>query len=446
MEVREAVIYTRVSRVHQGRDYSVDDQEAECRAECGRRGWPVREVFCDKDIGASRFSGKERPAWDDLKAAIRPGDIVVMWEASRSTRDLAEYVTLRTLCAELGVPMSYGGKLLDMAEAEDRFIGGLDALLAEREAEVIRARVMRGKRSAAAAGRPYGPTPWGLRRADTIQATWEIDPVEAPRLRGAMDRALRGDSLWSILMWLRASGYAPATVTNLRLALCNPALAGRRVYQRRAGSMETTKAQWPALFTEDEQQQILDRATKLAEPRGKEPVHLLSFIAVCGVCGGPLRHQLRKQRNYATYVCRQAGHVSRGATIVDGVTLAKLVEGFGTEKPQADDSDAQSAREEIAAIEIQLLEYEEQAIKGDLTAARFSRIEKGLLARIADLKPRTLRTVPSPFEYMKITTEEFFAANMLDRRAMVRARLNVVVMPVPPGRQAMPEDIVITPK
>lgn len=423
----------------------MDDQESECRAECERRGWPVRKVFCDKDIGASRFSGKERPAWDELKDFIRPGDIVVMWEASRSNRDLAEFVALRALCSELNVPLSYGGRVLDMDEAEDRFIGGLDALLAEREAETIRARVLRGKRSSAASGRPYGPAPWGLRRADTVEVRWELDPVEAPRIQTAMERALRGESMRSILAWLTSTGYGPTNVYALRKMLCNPALAGRRVHHRfTTGSTQTTEAQWPGIVTLEQQQQLMALSQGQSEPRGQDPLHLLTGIALCAVCRKGVGHK-RIGGIRGIYKCED-GHVSRDAVMVDGLVIARLVEGFGDENPPADHADAQDARKQIEAIELQLLDYEEQAISGDVSASAFARIESGLLKRIEELRPRTLQVIPSPFEYMKISTETFFAATVLDRRAMVRSRLNVVIEPVGRGKKPIPEAIVISRK
>jgi site-specific DNA recombinase len=78
--------------------------------------------------------------------------------------DLAAYVELRDLCTGRGVFWSYSGKLHDLSNGDDRFSTGLDALLAEKEAEQISERVLRGKRKAAAEGRPSGRPPYGYRR------------------------------------------------------------------------------------------------------------------------------------------------------------------------------------------------------------------------------------------------------------------------------------------
>jgi site-specific DNA recombinase len=232
----DAVIYTRVSRDSAG-GRSVEDQLRECRQECDRNGWPVRAEYCDNSFGASRYSG-DRPEWRRLKGDLRKGDVLVVWEASRAQRDLQEWVELRSLCAELHVPLSYAGRVLDLTSGDDRFTGGLDALVAEYESERIRTRVLRGKRASAADGRPMSRPPWGYiatREVDAqgrLRPQWEPDPVEAPRVREAVERLLAGESQYAVLEWLKATdGYAPTTPTTLRRALLNPALAGLRQHQ-----------------------------------------------------------------------------------------------------------------------------------------------------------------------------------------------------------------------
>src|SRR6185503_5488204 len=109
---------------------------------------------------------------------------------------------------------------------------------AERESEQIRTRVLRGKRTSAAEGRPMTKAPWGYRAtqetdaAGRLRPQWQPDPVEAPRVREAVERLLAGETQYAVLEWLKASdGYAPTPATNLRRALLNPALAGRRVHR-----------------------------------------------------------------------------------------------------------------------------------------------------------------------------------------------------------------------
>src|SRR5688572_13876924 len=161
-----AVIYTRVSSDPNDTGRSVEQQEAECRQVCAREGWTMVKVFSDNDRSASRHARKDRPGYTQVKQFLDSGgaDVLVLWEGSRAQRDLRDYLKLRDLCAERGVSYNYSGRTYDLTRTDDRFSTGLDALLAEREADVTRDRVLRGVRANMASGRPYGRLLYGYRR------------------------------------------------------------------------------------------------------------------------------------------------------------------------------------------------------------------------------------------------------------------------------------------
>ncbi len=166
----DAVIYTRVSRdkdKNKGSGRSVGRSvEAKNGSAAGVQaerlagaGGLLRQLHWREPLFA-RQAGMESTQGRDL----RKGDVLVVWEASRAQRDLAEYVLLRDLCADRGVPLAYasGGGVLDLTEGDGpNFVGGLDSLIAEREAEILRTRVLRGKRTSATDGRPMTKPPWG---------------------------------------------------------------------------------------------------------------------------------------------------------------------------------------------------------------------------------------------------------------------------------------------
>lgn len=439
-----AVIYTRVSRdVSKGR--SVQDQERECRALCEQNGWDVRGVFCDNDIGASRHSVGERPAWKKLKGDLRAGDILVVWEASRAQRDLEEFVELRNLCAQLNVPLSYAGRVLDLTLGDDRFVGGLDALIAEREAEQIRTRVLRGKRSAAADGRPPGgKPPWGYRRVDA--GAWEPDPVEAPRIREAVERLLDGQSQLSVMRWLRSTGRAPAYPAILRRSLSNPALAGLRVHHGEV----VGKAKWKPILTEEQHYKLVGRAQRLtalhmlhATP-GPDPKHLLSGIATCGKCGKVLKHRAYPHRR-PMYLCPD-GHVARDAQRLDQRVLEKLFERLSQVNPakfKSEDPGITAALREMSDIDEQLQKWIDASIAGEVTPAAFAKIEKGLLDRKNSLKSKT---IPKDLIRVDIANldKRWDRDSIRDKRRVIRAFLAVTVNPVG-RRKPFPAGIDITP-
>lgn len=91
----EAVIYARVSKM--SKSISIDDQERECRETCARNDWPVRQVFRDDGISASRY-GATRPAWLALKDYLDPGNILVVWGHFFSGGLYRGWASLRTTC------------------------------------------------------------------------------------------------------------------------------------------------------------------------------------------------------------------------------------------------------------------------------------------------------------------------------------------------------------
>ena len=89
-----AVLYARISEDRTGREAGVERQEAECRALAEAQGWVVDTVLIDNDISA--FSGKRRPAYDQLLSAIDRGEVeaVVVWHPDRLYRRTADLTRL----------------------------------------------------------------------------------------------------------------------------------------------------------------------------------------------------------------------------------------------------------------------------------------------------------------------------------------------------------------
>jgi site-specific DNA recombinase len=431
----DAVIYTRVSKLAGGR--SVEDQERECRAASEHNNWPIRAVFCDDGISASRY-GKERPAWAALKAELRQGDILVVWEASRAHRDLEEFVALRNLCAQLDVPLSYSGRILNLTNGDDRFVGGLDALVAERESEQIKARVLRGKRAAAAEGRPSTRPPWGYRLVRPGE--WEFDPVEAPRVREAVERLLAGDTMYSVMRWIEETeGFTPSSLTNLRRALTNPALAGLRVHQ--GETLQGVRGTWEPIVTEQQHKDLVRQLKRMKRTAGytsrpgPEPKYLLTGIAKCGECGEGLRRKPGKGKRNPSYVC-YLGHCSRVAHEMDAAVekalfefcplMIHIAEAQGV-RP-VDDQGAQDAIRQIEELEETLEEWTQAAIKGEISPGAFAKIEKGLRAQIEALEPKTAppnRRIPDVQDF----ETEWAHMSMRQRREQVRLSLTITVVP-----------------
>jgi DNA invertase Pin-like site-specific DNA recombinase len=457
-----AIIYTRVSADQTGQGRSVASQEAECRAVCERNGWEVAEVLCDNDIGASRWSGKDRPEYKKLATILRQGDVLVTWEASRAQRDLDEYVELRKLCAERGVFWSYSGKLHDLTQGDGRFATGLDALLAEREAEMIRERVMRGKRAAAVAGRPATRPPWGYRRAiNPVTGKtdgWVIDENDGPIVKDIIKRVLGGESLWAITTDLDATGIAPPQVQcnsvktwrpqRLRLTISRPTYAGLRTHQ---GTV-IGKGDWEALISVEEHEKLLaifaDPARRATTHRGSEPRRLLTGIATCGVCGAVMRWQNSKRKS-PRYLC-EGSCVGRRADMVDLLVTEAIIERLSRPDAtalfaKASDKRVTEALDHMDTLRKRLDGFVEAAAAGKISPASLAGIEAKLLPQIEAAEKQARTAVTSPLVAAMAGPDarrQWARMTVKDRRTVVRALVEVVINPSTAGtRRFNPTDI-----
>ena len=443
--VQRAIVYTRVSSDRSGRGRSVAEQETECRTVCVREGWPVAEVLVDNDAGASRWSRDKRPSYDRLAEILRPGDVLVTWEASRAQRDLRAYVALRELCTELGVYWCYSGRLFDLSRSDDRFMTLLDIGLAEKEVDQTRERIMRTLQANLAEGRPHGVRAYGYRiKRDPSTGKSigrELDPKESRIVREMADRVLGGEAVRRIAIDLnerrvptyRAKEWQGVLISKM---LRNPTYAGLRTHK---GTV-VGKGTWPAILTEDEHlalKAILTNPNRRLQ-RGTAPKSLLSGIALCGKCGSTCYRNLHHNKKQVCYVCRKNGCVVRQTDEVDAAVLeymfALLSDPRMAERlAETDDTAALEARRRIDAIRLRMDEFAKEAMAGEITPRAFAMMEQGWLAEIEDLERVAMAGVRSPKlaalagENLPLTWERL---SLDDQRDIVRDAVTVTINPI----------------
>jgi site-specific DNA recombinase len=277
-----------------------------------------------------------------------------------------------------------------------------------------------------------------------LRPQWEPDPVEAPRVREAVERLLAGESQYAVLEWLKATdGYAPTTPTTLRRALLNPALAGLRQHQGEV----VGPASWPGIITKEQYEQLKSRDRRMramhgfnSQP-GPEPKYLLSGIAKCGICDEGLRYRAKEGRK-PYYTCRK-GHVSRLADMLDKAVEAaifKLLSSIDPSDYESDDANDSAVIAEIEGLEGQLAEWEAEAIAGQVSPGAFGRAERELTARIEALRAK----IETPSE-LELDPAQWPELTMAERRHIVRSLFEVVVPKLAKRVRALPGDVVITP-
>lgn len=459
-----AIIYCRTSSDPGKEGRSVSAQEVECRAICDREGWPVGEVIVDNDIGASRWSGKgggkRRPGYERLKSILRSGDVLVTWSISRAQRDMDQYTELRNLCTDRGVLWNYSGRTFDLSQGNDRFSTGIDALVAERDAETIRENVISVLEKNALAGKPHGKIAYGYRAVRDPQTglitSREIDPEAAGWIREMAERVLQGESLRAILKDVNPRAgrkWYSATISKM---LRSPTLAGLRTYKG-----ETLPGNWEPILTMDEHKRLV---TVLGDPgrrtsyRGTEPRYLVSGIAVCGVCGGPCYVGMNHKK--PTYVCRNGGHVSRLVSDVDPVVIDKMIRIINQQRVNVflfrdDDGEGRSTGNESAEwiAKAQLLqgrldEFSESAATGEISKSEYLKISGSINKQIAEANSKAAETAVNSDPMLQLLYREpeevWESANMDQRRRFIRATIDVRILKTGAGQRFEESSVQVT--
>jgi DNA invertase Pin-like site-specific DNA recombinase len=319
---KAAAIYVRISSDRTGEEAGVRRQEADCRASCDEKGWPVAAVYRDNDKSA--YSGRPRPEFDRLVADLKDGtvDAVVCWHPdrlTRSTRELEDLVDLVEATNVVVATVRAGD--VDLSTSNGRMTARVAGVMARHESEQKSERIRRQREQLAQEGKPNG----GRRPFGYEPDGMTIRRSEARLIKEAARRVLAGESARSVAHdWngrgISSSSGAQWRVSAMQRMLAGPRLAGLRVHR---GEVVGSAAWKP----------ILDRETHerlhalLGDPRrrtgrGRPPANLLSGgIARCGRCGA----SLTSGRGGGTrrYGCKAApglaacGGISIGADALD---------------------------------------------------------------------------------------------------------------------------------
>ena len=332
-------LYGRFSTEHQNAK-SAEDQLGDCRAYAERQGYTVFGEY--EDAAKSSASLHNRPGLDDLRAAVKGGQIrAVIVEAtnrlSRSQADIGQlFREFEFYDTELETPT--GGKV-------DKVRAGLDGLTGEMQLDAGKVHIKRGLDKVVASGRRPGGKVYGYRkRYGPVNGLQDVEPAEEAVVRRIFDEFAAGKSTRSIAHALNRDGIpAPRgdrwtgnTINGSRARqngiLENQQYVGRVVYNksRKLHHPDTGKrvnkpnplSEWKTF--EDPELRILSdelwlrvqaRLAGLSRPRKKgEPIlrrpHMLSGLLRCGSCGGALIiHGVGKQgrRRVRCSVAREAG-------------------------------------------------------------------------------------------------------------------------------------------
>ncbi|TQS41395.1 recombinase family protein [Cryptosporangium phraense] len=462
--------YARASRAYGEQSVTGQANEAEAWAE--RHGCVLvgDEVFIDNNLSASRFAQKIRKRFVDLMELVTRGEVDVLWfsELSRSQRRLSVFADLRDVCRERGVLWVIAGRVYDLADPMEGALLGYQAVGSEMEAELISARVRRGKGTAANAGRPAGPKTYGYRRlydsetrklvrqepdtelrttvgVDGTVVQWSPAGVVAELFAGLKG----GKTLSRMARELNDAGIPTPrgarawTQLVIRRLLLNRAYLGERLHNDQVVATDC----WEALVDAEDfwtvHRVLTDPARRKSLPgRG---VHLVSYVLKCGVCGGPTG-ATRKDGEVHTLHCTERGcvGVNYAATeayvedvVVQWLTRAdELVSLRGA----ADDRQAVQARAEVERLRSELQGFVAQAAAGKIKSASFAVIASGLEAEIEKAEAAAEAVSVDPVLRGRTgpgAAEAWAGMDVVARRTLLRTVALIEVMPAG-GRRRVP--------
>ncbi|MBV8994042.1 MAG: recombinase family protein [Pseudonocardiales bacterium] len=208
--------YLRVSLDRSGRARSLEEQHTDHQREATEHGWTLGESYRDESVSASRYSRKTRDDFDRLIADLESdrfgAQVLMIWESSRGSRQVGEWVKLLELCERRSVSIHVvtHHRTYDPANGRDRRSLLEDAVDGEYESSKMSARLRRAVAANAVAGRPSGRIPFGYRRVFDPQTrqliAQEPEPTEAPVVVELYRRLVAGHSLRAIARDFEARG------------------------------------------------------------------------------------------------------------------------------------------------------------------------------------------------------------------------------------------------
>jgi site-specific DNA recombinase len=429
-----AYLYGRQS---QASDRSINEQLESGRERAKTEGWHLAaEPFRDR-VSASRRSTKQRDDWPKLVAGVEAGQagVVWLWESSRGDRKAWEWLRFLETCRDRGVRIyiETDRRLYDMSVRRDWQTLAEDGVDNQAESDKIALRVTRAMADNAVNGKVHGVPAYGYKRQHEltpsgrrIVAGQEPHPAEAAVVRRIFAALAAGESLRAVTAALNKDPGAatrsgrPWVTSSVRGIALNYTYIGKRVHDpgHRGGGQKPSPdaaiydATWAALV-DDEQFYRVRRI--LTDPKRKttrpgKAKHLLSMIARCAICGGPMVVTYRMwDDKRPAYACRTHSCATVDKADLDeyvtGKVLARLAQPGQWERLTAasatGDRELDETRGELAEIKNHYDGMVAELRARRMTPGAFAAAEPGVLADLAAAEARVKELeAPGPLRWL----------------------------------------------
>jgi hypothetical protein len=300
----------------------------------------------------------------------------------------------------------------------------------------------------------------GLRPVQGLRTGLVVDPTEAAVLAQAYQLVADGGSLVAASRLFIASGLPTRrggkwTPSTIRTALRSPRNAGLVAHR---GEVVAEASHGQRIVPVDLWQRvhaILDDPERRTSP-GRPANTIMSGIARCGRCGGPMNASMKTDRpgrpKRPVYICAREQHLSRNRHLIDEPVLDLvrnwLVEQRDALAPWAQPSAGPAqmkAAAEVTDLTNRLGALAELAAAGELSPDDFAAAARSIRARLADAKRRAVVSAGKPAVANLLAAadpvaayDELVGGDVEGLRAVLREVLDeVVVMPGKTGDEGL---------
>ena len=318
-------------------------------------GWPSARIqVIDEDLGKSGATTDLRLGFQSLMTEIGLGKvgIVLSLDASRLSRNNADWYQLLELCSLFGTLIADGENLYDPRGYADRLLLGLSGMMSEAELHQLKLRMHNGARHKAERGELRQPLPVGLVRLRDNEVSFHPDAEVQSRIQlvfhkfdelgsaKAVVRYLQCENLWLPSRPLLGPAphevlWQPARSSAVLGILKNPAYAGVYAYGRTkrdatrrkpghpaSGTVQVPLEEWPIVLQDvypayisweqflTHQKRLADNQSRYRQDRPGVPRKgqaLLQGIILCGRCGSRMSlHYSGPHGQFPVYKCQYA--------------------------------------------------------------------------------------------------------------------------------------------
>lgn len=383
-------------------------------------------VFVDPDFSASRYARRERPDYAALLEHIRSRtcEMVALWECTRGSRQMGEWVVFLDLCRDYGVLIRIFGEdeptTYDPRRQRDREYLMKEGMAAEAEVERLRNRILPGQADAAQEGRPPGPMLHGYKRLyggrteESTSASGHrrreieqvVDEAKAPLVRQLVQDTLDGVPFQEQARRLNAAGVpTPSgrglwTGVHIRRMILNPGYEGHRVHN----GVIVARDVWPAIIDPDDAATLRVMLSTRHRSGYSDPrlTYQLTGAVLCGLCRRKLKSGTSK--GVKRYEC---GFLTCKRTAAPMAAMDVFVESLVQPRLRSEDAarlfeaPPNSAAMDAARAELRVLQdrrdelYAEAANPGGPSMALVAATERTLLPKIGQAEQR-LRQLQVP--------------------------------------------------